>query len=378
MYCHSIYVRRNLEEIRRIRDGTYFPEGTDIQQVCLNGHQITDSYNNHPEYRKRFCQKCGKPTITKCPQCKASIPGHHYPKGVIVAIRTPVPSHCHNCGNPYPWSPQEPEFIKISKGDLLKHHYYKEEVQDLCQKSNLRYTGPKEELVKQIEDEGRYSVSDLLNFLSKDRLKNVSEELGEYRSGNKKDLIDRIYPHIEQPTKSQSRKEVIQRQPEIPDIKTQRKDEYQSKISGNGNDWMNEFYYNILYEHKKYQDENGNYQLIPMNQIVDDMVKRGVATIDMKGDIKQSITSMRQEYRVLDFGGQGDYRLNHKGHNLYFQYKNKYEQKSSISSKLPKDNKNQKNIKFKRNIRKFLFWMTIGILGSAIGGLIVALILRLI
>ena len=27
---------------------------TDTQQVCLNGHQITDSYGRHPDRRKDF------------------------------------------------------------------------------------------------------------------------------------------------------------------------------------------------------------------------------------------------------------------------------------------------------------------------------------
>ena len=35
----------------------------DVQQVCLNGHQTTDSYNSYPKFRKDFCSDCGEKTI---------------------------------------------------------------------------------------------------------------------------------------------------------------------------------------------------------------------------------------------------------------------------------------------------------------------------
>lgn len=365
-------VRRSVEENRRIRDGTFFPEGIDFQQVCLNGHQITDSYNNHPELRKKFCPKCGKPTITKCPQCKSSIPGHHYTKGVQVLINTPVPSHCHNCGEPYPWTSSNTNVEKITIYDILNDYFYKEEVQNLCQKSNLKYNGLKEELAKQLVENQGYSVYDYLNFLNKDSLKDLSEDLGEYRSGSKKDLIERIYPHIEQPV-------------DIKDVeKVQRKISHATNIKGhilkktqNGNtnySWMNKFYFEILKEMKKHQDINGNYLLVPMNQIVNDMIKHGTATSEMKGDIKQSITSMCQQYGILDFGGHGDYRLNQKGHTLYFQFREKY------NNKLVKRVKEPKNGKINNLVKKHLCEIIIGsiiaIIGTVIGGIILYILLQ--
>jgi hypothetical protein len=76
----------------------------DIQQVCLNGHQITDSYNQFPQFRKKFCDKCGERTIHQCPACNHPIKGFYQVEGVITGSRAPVPSHCENCGKPYPWS----------------------------------------------------------------------------------------------------------------------------------------------------------------------------------------------------------------------------------------------------------------------------------
>ncbi|MBL3307802.1 DUF2321 domain-containing protein, partial [Klebsiella pneumoniae] len=41
----------------------------DIQQVCLNGHQVTANYSSSPEFRRDFCATCGEKTITRCPSC---------------------------------------------------------------------------------------------------------------------------------------------------------------------------------------------------------------------------------------------------------------------------------------------------------------------
>jgi len=80
----------------------------DVQQVCLNGHQITDSVNKYPQDMKEYCPKCGAKTITKCPKCNEPIPGHIYYEGVFRTTTRlypePVPSYCHKCGSPYPWT----------------------------------------------------------------------------------------------------------------------------------------------------------------------------------------------------------------------------------------------------------------------------------
>jgi len=76
----------------------------DIQQVCLNGHQITDSYNQFPQFRKNFCDKCGERTIHQCPACSHPIKGFYQDEGRIAISQASVPSHCESCGKPYPWS----------------------------------------------------------------------------------------------------------------------------------------------------------------------------------------------------------------------------------------------------------------------------------
>ncbi len=76
----------------------------DVQQVCLNGHQITSSYNSSPEFRKQFCDECGEETIHKCPSCQADIKGYCHVDGLFSIKKTPVPTHCENCGEAFPWT----------------------------------------------------------------------------------------------------------------------------------------------------------------------------------------------------------------------------------------------------------------------------------
>lgn len=87
----------------------------DVQQVCENGHQITDCYN-HRGLQQKFCQNCGAPTITKCPDCGVEIRGAKYEykqnwvdarsgRTTFQKLSSPnVPSYCLNCSKPYPWT----------------------------------------------------------------------------------------------------------------------------------------------------------------------------------------------------------------------------------------------------------------------------------
>ncbi len=80
----------------------------DFQQICENGHQITDSMYSHPEDNKNFCPQCGAKTISKCPSCHARIPGHEYHEGVFFPYQAEVPEHCGECGTAFPWVGKKP------------------------------------------------------------------------------------------------------------------------------------------------------------------------------------------------------------------------------------------------------------------------------
>lgn len=73
-------------------------------EVCPNGHVSTDSTEEFPDRRERFCSKCGAPTITQCPECSANIRGHYFAEGVLTLGDYQPPSFCQNCGIPFPWT----------------------------------------------------------------------------------------------------------------------------------------------------------------------------------------------------------------------------------------------------------------------------------
>ncbi|NRY58845.1 hypothetical protein DE169_004073 [Clostridium acetobutylicum] len=74
-------------------------------QICLNGHEITTSANTSPELMENFCSKCGAATITNCPICNTPIRGSYHVEGVLsLGHEYKIPSYCHNCGKPYPWT----------------------------------------------------------------------------------------------------------------------------------------------------------------------------------------------------------------------------------------------------------------------------------
>ncbi len=102
-------------------------EYIDTQQVCLNGHQITDAINDSPEMKRDYCPTCGEKTITVCPQCKKPIPGHHFYDDVYCAGLEEIPSHCPSCGKPFPWTitrkkmaSSQNEDQSITAADLVK------------------------------------------------------------------------------------------------------------------------------------------------------------------------------------------------------------------------------------------------------------------
>lgn len=136
----------------------------DVMQVCLNGHQITDSYNRYPEFRKDYCPKCGAETINKCPSCGKPIKGEYHVSGIILSRKTPIPVICEYCGSDFPWSLKKKPTIEntsIIEGDplclldpILNRFYL------IAKQLKQRYD---ERVTIDIKDE--YDVQDLLHSL---------------------------------------------------------------------------------------------------------------------------------------------------------------------------------------------------------------------
>jgi hypothetical protein len=82
-------------------------EGFDVAQICLNGHIVSEYAGTDPSYGGPFCTQCGAATIEACPKCNAPIRGHYHTPGVISFQSIALPSYCHACGEPYPWTPEK-------------------------------------------------------------------------------------------------------------------------------------------------------------------------------------------------------------------------------------------------------------------------------
>lgn len=92
----------------------------DVQQVCLNGHQTTDSYHLSPEFRRNFCATCGASTIHQCPSCGKEIRGDYHADGVlVVGLPTAVPKNCEHCGKPFPWAQKKQQLAAAVKSTAV-------------------------------------------------------------------------------------------------------------------------------------------------------------------------------------------------------------------------------------------------------------------
>jgi hypothetical protein len=80
--------------------------------ICLNGHSISDTLRNLSDIDKH-CTKCGKAVISRCPSCNAPIRGDKHRDFVIANRKISIPSYCHECGEPYPWTKSAIEAVSL-------------------------------------------------------------------------------------------------------------------------------------------------------------------------------------------------------------------------------------------------------------------------
>ena len=134
----------------------------DAQQVCLNGHQITDNYHRWPEFRRSFCEKCGEKTIHQCPECRADIKGDYHVEGVFSVSTTPVPRFCEKCGTPFPWSEKV-----VVDGDEVTKLDPVISVERICNRIALvvRQLRERHDGRATLDVENEYDIQDLLHSL---------------------------------------------------------------------------------------------------------------------------------------------------------------------------------------------------------------------
>ena len=101
IYCLQISV---VVELTEIDLDFAMSNWYDTAQICVNGHVVTDKFVKSPEVGRKFCEKCGAPTITNCQACSAIIRGFHHLEHVSYSADYKLPSFCPDCGKPYPWT----------------------------------------------------------------------------------------------------------------------------------------------------------------------------------------------------------------------------------------------------------------------------------
>lgn len=133
----------------------------DAQQVCLNGHQITDDFHRSPQFRRDFCNKCGAKTIHKCQSCGTDIKGDYHVDGVIaVGFSTPVPKFCEKCGAKYPWADKLDDDAVTKLDPAVSVERICNRVSLVVRQLRIRHDGRP---AHDVEDE--YDLQDLLHSL---------------------------------------------------------------------------------------------------------------------------------------------------------------------------------------------------------------------
>lgn len=76
----------------------------DVMQVCQNGHVITDLLHTYPERAASHCDRCGAPTLDRCPTCGQEILGATRVPGLDPVGLREAPECCTSCGAKFPWA----------------------------------------------------------------------------------------------------------------------------------------------------------------------------------------------------------------------------------------------------------------------------------
>ncbi len=157
--------------------------------ICENGHLITSGARGDPGSTAKFCVRCGKPILGKCLKCEAPIRGRYigtYYKGDgwdakpvnRVARMRFIPNHCHECGEPYPWTKANAEALAalidtLNELEPEEREQLRRSIPDIMAdtpRSNVATVWLKRAFVK-VGDEARNLLVDVLSKVATDAVK---------------------------------------------------------------------------------------------------------------------------------------------------------------------------------------------------------------
>jgi hypothetical protein len=81
----------------------FLDESRDVMVVCHNGHVLTDRLRDYPELQSSRCEKCGAPSLCRCPTCGLGLPGATPSSGLVTVGQRQPPRYCSACGAAFPW-----------------------------------------------------------------------------------------------------------------------------------------------------------------------------------------------------------------------------------------------------------------------------------
>lgn len=198
-------------------------EFQDTMVVCTNGHVLTDTLETGDASQPPYCDDCGAPTTSVCPDpdCSAAIPGYWHVRNFISATASPPtpPKFCNGCGGQFPWttrlavsdanvtSPQAAyvctsRIVELSSLCSAPRHYDLTKLVRMCEELNNAWAGDNfystGMLVRSIIDHvppifGKGSFAEVANNISGRSLGKTFKRLDK----NLRDIADRfLHEHI--------------------------------------------------------------------------------------------------------------------------------------------------------------------------------------
>jgi len=80
--------------------------------------------------------------------------------------------------------------------EFVDRYFYKEDLQDILEQEGLPVSGRKKELIRRLRRDANYDIYQFINYLKKDELKFICEDLDLKTTGARDELAERVFSEI--------------------------------------------------------------------------------------------------------------------------------------------------------------------------------------